>query len=177
MLTKPPPLAAALHLSLALDALQMADEALGEMFAALGEVELEDQGPIDSYDVVGFRATCKLFLELFAPAKEALGIRAAPCPPLAEKIREHIQAQADSPGNPPGLERAGLALEFAVGAIGDAVDVLDSAIPLKGPSGDEWYSPCIAAHDVLSMIQGAIKCGTVRGRGPGAFDQGFFGRN
>src|SRR5260370_335619 len=105
MFAKPPPLAAALHLSLALDALRLADEALGVTFAALCDIELEDQGPIGSYEVSGFKATCRLFLALFASAKESLGARDV-YPPMHAIIREHVQAQADSAGNPPGLERA-----------------------------------------------------------------------
>jgi hypothetical protein len=172
MFTKPPPLAAALHLSLTLDALRLADEAFGVTLAALGESESEYQCPIDSYDVSGFHATCRLFLALFAPAKQVLGSRDV-YPRMCAIIAEQVQAQGDSPGNPPGLERAGLAVAFAVAALGDAV----VAFVDEGACDDEWYSPCVAAHDLLEMIQVAIDSGRVRGRGPGAFDRGFFGSN
>jgi hypothetical protein len=171
MFSKPPPFSAAMHIEQALDALRMADEALAEASAALVEVELEHQGPIGSYEVNGFQAASRLFLTIFAPAVEAVGGRDVH-PGTWEVIREHVQAQECSPGNPLGLERAAVALEFAVAGFEEAVDALD-----KSDSGDEWYSPCVAAHDMLEMVQVAIDSGRVRGRGPEYFDRGFFGQN
>jgi hypothetical protein len=178
MPTKPPPFGAALHLTLAMDALELADEALSQACDSLGEVELQDQGPIDSYDVVGFRAMCRLFVELFGPSKKAMGSRDVH-PGLGTRIAERIREHAGSPGNPPGLERAGLALQFAVASLDDAIDALDSNVSLKDPSGDGWYGTCIAARDLFSIIEAAIECGTVRGGVREYFDNGFcfFGRN
>jgi hypothetical protein len=165
MFSKPPPLAAALHLSQTLDALQLAHDALGEAFAALGAVELDDQGAIDSYDVCGFQEICNLFVQLFAPARAQLGLRDVH---LGVRIRECIQSQAGTPDNPPGLERAGLAMGFAVATLGDALDALDGV-----DDGDEWYSLCLAARDMFAMLEAAIKCGTVRGGVRECFDNGF----
>jgi hypothetical protein len=169
--TKPPPLAAALYLSQTVDALQLAHDALGEAFAAQVEIKLEDQGPIDSLDVLGFKSICNLFLQLFAPARAQLGLRDVH---LGVRVRECIQSQTGTPDNPPGLERAGLALGFAVATLADALDALDGV-----DDGDDWRSLCLAGRDMFSMIEAAIECGTVRGGVNELFDNGFcfFGPN
>jgi hypothetical protein len=93
------------------------------------------------------------------------------CPDLRACIGEHIQAQGHGPGNPAGLERSALALKFALASLEDAIDALD-----QSSTGNDWYSPCIAAHDTLELVQTAIACATGPHLRPESFDA-FFGRN
>jgi hypothetical protein len=158
-----------LHLRYALDALRGADDALGDTLDALADVQLEEQGLIGSYDVIGWRETCRLFASIFAPAELTLGPRLALAPGMLLAIRERIEEVATDPKNLPGIDRAAVALEFAVASLGDVLDALD-----EEGEGDEWYRAATAAQTTLEMIGTRIGDSIIRNRPDGGQ---WFSRN
>jgi hypothetical protein len=166
MMLNPPPFAVALHINQAIDALYFVDEGLADAFTAMYDIALEDQSPLDQYDLLGLQAICRLFMDLFSAAKE-VGPREA-CPGLRETIAEHIEDEGDNPANPPGLELAALALEFALTSLERAVDATE-----QSDAEDQWYDAILAGHAMFKMVSGAIACGTsprLRSREPDSFD-------
>lgn len=142
------------HLRYAVDALRLADDALGDLLDAMDRIP---EPLIDSYSIFAYRETVRHFISVFAPAESSLGPRLQFASGLMIKIRQQI-ADADADArNLPGLERAGLALRFAAAALADAVDVYD-----EEPDGDEWFTSATAALTALEMVQGRIECCTLR---------------
>jgi hypothetical protein len=154
------PVMAAVHLAGAVEAMQLADHALGVALDALQPIELEQQpAGLGSYDVIGARESVRLFVSLFA--RHACGFRLAPS---SGKARELIEATGDDPRNLAGLERAALALDFAVAYVEETIDVIDET---GDGEGDGLYGPLLAAEHVLGRISETIACNLVRGQGPG----------
>ena len=172
MLTHPPPVVVAVPIMSAIDSLKMADAALGETFDHLTPIDIDEQGPLDVYRIYGFRSTCVLFVQLFAAAEQALGMRGPCSPPIREKVRDYIHDAERDERNAPGMERAALALLFAVASFEDALDALD-----KSDDGNEWYSPIVAAVDMIGLMSSAIESSLYRRPARDAFDRRFFGSN
>lgn len=152
-MTPTPTAAVALHLRYALDALAQADEALTVALDALDSIA---EPPIDAYTIFAYRETVRHFIGVFGPAEMSLGPRMTFAPGLLVKIRSQIAGADDDPRNLPGLERAALALRFAMAALADAVDLYD-----EEPQ-DEWFTAATAALVTLEMVQGRIEDSTVR---------------
>lgn len=145
----PLPVAAAVHLAGAMDTLRLADDALAVALDALREIEPENQGSVICCDLTGMHAAVKIWLASFAGVADLLRL-----PQGASAFHRHIVERIEDPRNPPGLERAALALGFAVANLGEAIDATDH--------DDEWHSRLIAASCTLELMQAAIEGAIVR---------------
>jgi hypothetical protein len=130
---------ASLHLAGALDAMKIADDALGIALETMSGVEQEQQCFLDAYDLIGIQETVRLFLGIFAGAAD--NVR---CPLGMYAARRCINKCE-------GLKRAALALEFSVCDFAEAIDAID-----KSDDGNEWYGKCLAAHQTLTMMHTMI---------------------
>lgn len=150
------PALAAVHLAGAIDTLKQADEALGVAIEALASIPVEEQpAGLDSFEVIGIRATVGLFLELLGTVAD--GYRSPPC---AAAIRKRIEERAEDERNPRGLERAALALKFTVAGLAEVLDAIDET---GNGEGDALYGRLLAAHHVFTMF-GATFDGALIGR-------------
>jgi hypothetical protein len=139
---------ASIHLASAVENLRFADASLGLSLKVLGGADPPALHGLESFDVSGMREACKLLRETLSPAADA--VRFAPC---QNGIAKYIQERPENPANVPGLERAAVAIGFAVACIDEAIDALGNGA---------LCSKCVAAAYVLEAIQTALECAVVR---------------
>ena len=138
------------HVALAVEMLERADVALSDLWDALAAIEIEEQSPLDCFQVDGFRATCQLLVSLCGEVGACMS-------GTAQAVRDCIARCEGTEANLPGLELAELCLQFALSAIEEALDVLD-----RINDGNDWYGPLTAAYSVVDAMQSVLCCSIAR---------------
>jgi hypothetical protein len=123
---------------------QRAEAALDEL-QGLQEPISEENALPEAFTIHGYRASCTLLAELLSPA-------AGYTSPQTELCKETVEALEVSPGNPAGLEKATLALRFALAGVEEAVDRLEDL------GGGPWEVPLAAAYSILEGMQVSLDC-------------------
>jgi hypothetical protein len=142
------------HVALSVAMLRAANDALADLAEALAPVPIEEQGNVNSFAVFGYRATCRHFIALLAPAD---GFAA----PMVDLIRGHVWECETTWPNPEGLQRAAFALAFASAGLQEAIDAVDQM-----PGSEDWREPLVSAMTVVDLLHESLRAAIAGRVGP-----------